>query len=131
MISHDEAIGKSLEGRVRRSRGRLSRNSVASAKVTTREQDELESAARREGKALSEWAREVLLREARSSETDAVFSEVVALRMMLSRLLRPVCCGQTMTAEAFAAELQNIRNTKQQVAQDIRQQYAAASGKEQ
>lgn len=131
MISHDEAVGKSLEDTVRRARGRLSRNSVASAKVTTQEQDELENAAKREGKALSEWAREVLLREARSTGTDVLFSEVVALRMMLNELLRPVCCGQVITAEAFDAHLLNIRQTKQQVAKDIQQQYAAASGKEQ
>ncbi len=44
----------SFEDRLRRSRGRLGRNAVTSAKVTRDEQNELEEAAQAEGKALSE-----------------------------------------------------------------------------
>jgi len=120
-----------LTRRLRRNRSGSDREKTVGTRISASEQIELIEAADRAGCSVSEWTREVLLREARSTEADAVFSEVVALRMMLSSLLRPLCCGQVITAEAFAAELQNIRNTKQQVAQDIRQQYAAASGKEQ
>jgi len=120
-----------LNQRLRRSQGRSGRTFSANVKLTRSELATLEAKAQAEQKALGEWAREVLLHEARSTGTDALFSEVVALRMMLNELLRSVCCGQIITAEAFDAHLFNIRQTKQQVAQDIRQQYAAASGKEQ
>ena len=120
-----------LNERLRRSQGRSGRIFSANVKLTRAELTTLEAEARSEQKALGEWAREVLLREARSTGPDALFSEVVALRMMLNELLRPVCCGQTITGEAFDAHLYNIRQTKQQVAQDIWQQYAVASGKEQ
>lgn len=117
--------------RIRRSRGRSGRTIAATAKVTRAEHEELEGFATTNGKALGEWAREVLLREARSTGADPLFSEVMALRMMLANLLRPVCCGEIITAEVFDAYLQNIRETKQQVALDVRRQYAASSGKEQ
>ena len=120
-----------LNERLRRSQGRSGRTFSANVKLTRAELTTLEAKSQAEQKALGEWAREVLLREARSGGPDALFSEVVALRMMLNELLRPVCCGQTITGEAFDAHLSNIRQTKQQVAHDIRQQYAATSGKEQ
>ena len=80
---------------------------------------------------VSEWAREVLLREARSSRTDALFTEVVALRMMLNNLLRPLSCGEVITPDDFSAHMMNIRTTKQKVAQEILQQYAVTNAKEQ
>ncbi len=117
--------------RLSRQRGRDIRSESVAVRVTKDEELTMIRAAAAQGAALREWAREVLLREARSTRPDALFSEVVALRMMLNELLRPVCCGHTITSEAFDTHLANIRHTKQQVAQDIRQQYAAASGKEQ
>jgi hypothetical protein len=117
--------------RLRRSRGRTGRTCVASAKVTRAEQEELEAAATAEGKALSEWSREVLLRQARTSRTDPLFTEIVAMRMMLNTLLRPLSCGEIITPDDFTAHMTKIRTTKQKVASDILQQYAAATGKEQ
>ncbi len=117
--------------RIERQRGREVRTESVAVRVTKAEEVAMIRAAAAQGLALREWAREVLLREARSTGTDALFSEVVALRMMLANLLRPACCGESITGEVFDAQLQNIRNTKQQMAQEVRQQYAAASGKEQ
>ncbi len=113
--------------RLRRNRSGSDRARTIGARVSPDEQGELISAANRAGCNVSEWARAVLLREARNSTSDPLFSEIVALRMMLNELLRPVCCGHVLTAEAFDAHLQNIRQTKQKVAQDIRRQYAAAA----
>ncbi len=120
-----------IADRLEKRRGREVRTESLAIRVTKKEELAMMQAARTQGLNLREWARELLLSEARSTGTNALFSEVVALRMMLNELLRPVCCGQTITAEAFEAHLSNIRQTKQQVAQDIRQQYAASSGKEQ
>jgi hypothetical protein len=116
--------------RLRRSKGRSGRTLVASAKVTKSEHSELANAAEANGKALSEWAREVLLREARSSRTDALFTEVVATRMLLNLVLKSIACGEVMTAEVFSNVLTNVRTTKHQAATDVMEQYAAAGQKE-
>ena len=55
----------SFEGRLSRSRGRAGRDRVVSSRATADEHQELEAAAKAEGKALSEWSREILLREAK------------------------------------------------------------------
>ena len=117
-----------IDSRIRRSQGRLARNAIASAKVTRDEQQELEAAARRENKALSEWAREVLIREARTKHTDAaVFTELVALRLLLSNILRTVALGETMTPEAYAQVLAEVRNGKHEAARDMLAQYRNTS----
>ena len=110
--------------RLRRSQGRSGRKCVASAKLTEGERRELDEAARAGGKALSEWAREVLLREARSRRTDALFTEIVATRMLLNLVLKSVACGEVMTPESFSAVLTKVRTTKHKQALDMMAQYA-------
>ncbi len=112
-----------LASRLRRTRGRTSRTVVASTKVTRAEQSELEMAAGTEGKALSEWAREVLLREARSPKHDAVFTELVSMRMLLNNVLKVVATGQKMTVENFQEIQTGIRGDKRKVAADLMRQY--------
>ena len=90
-----------VENNLRRARGRSARNYIASARVTKAEQDELEEAARSEGKALSEWCREVLLAAARGETVTPIFTEIVAIRQLLNSTLRNVACGAVMTPEAF------------------------------
>ena len=131
MEGQSTPIAIDLESRLRRSRGRLSRTLVASTKVTRAEQGELEQAAGAEGKALSEWAREVLLREARRAKHDALFTELVSMRMLLNNVLRVVATGQKITAENFQEILAGVRADKKRVAAEILQQYAAPAGKEQ
>jgi hypothetical protein len=118
------------EERLTRSKGRSSRNCMANARVTQAEQEELAAAAKSEGKALSEWAREVLLREARSARADALFTEIVAIRMLLNLALKPLCCGEVMTPESFSAVLTNVRTTKHKAATDVMEQYAIPEQKE-
>ncbi len=120
----------SFESRLRRSQGREGRKHVASAKVTEAEYRELQTAAQMDGKALSEWAREVLMREARSSRADAVFTEIVATRMLLNLVLKPLACGEVMSAEAFSGVLASVRTTKHKAATDVMDQYATADQKE-
>jgi hypothetical protein len=91
--------------------------------VTHAEQEELESAARGQGKALSEWAREVLLREARRTEDDALFTEVIAMRVLLNNVLRPIALGQKMTTESFNDVLTKVRTDKRIAAREVMQQY--------
>ena len=115
----------SLEDRIRRASGRHARKISATAKVTRDEHTELEQAARRSGKALGEWSREVLLATARGETITPTFTEIVAIRQLLNSALRHVACGAVMTPEAFQAELQGIRSTKHKAAREVMQQYAA------
>ena len=127
--THPDDLG--IESRLRRSRGRSSRCGVASARVTIAEQEELERAAKSKGQALSEWAREVLLREARRRDDDALFTEVVATRMLLNNVLLPLANGQKITPEGFAMIMANVRTEKRKAAREVMQQYTAAEQKEQ
>ncbi len=119
-----------VESNLRRARGRSARNYIASARVTKAEQDELEEAARSEGKALSEWCREVLLAAARGETVTPLFTEIVAIRQLLNSTLRNVACGAVMTPEAFQAELQSIRSSKHKAAGEVMQQYAATEARQ-
>jgi hypothetical protein len=116
--------------RLDRRKGRPVRSKLASARVTTDEQKELDSAALADGKLFGEWAREVLLREARSPRADALFTEIVATRMLLNLVLKPLACGEVVTAEEFSGVLTHVRTTKHKAAADVIEQYATAVEKE-
>lgn len=110
--------------RLRRSRGRGSRVIPASTKVTREEQEELEAAAKRNGKSLSEWAREVMLAAAREAQTDrALFTELTALRLLMTNVLRPLALGETLTPVSFQAILSGVRKDKHDAARDLLAQY--------
>lgn len=113
----------SMEQRLSRSKGRLARDHVAQARVTRLEQEELEDAARRQGKALSEWARDVLLREARSSTDSAIFTELIATRMLLINLLKPIALGEKVSAAWITEAMTMVRNEKHKAAEEVLQQY--------
>ena len=115
-----------VESRLSRSQGRSSRVCVAQARITEDERQQLLRAARAEGRALGEWAREVLLREARRSE-DPLFTELIATRMILLNLLKPLAMGQVVTPEDFTRISATVRSDKRKVAQEIQQQYVTAS----
>lgn len=120
-----------FENRTSRSHGRSGRTYVASAKVTRQEQTELDKAARVEGKSLSEWARDVLLREARRSTDDAVFTELVATRMLLVNLIKPLILGEKVSPMWITEAMTMVRKEKHKAAQDVMQQYTQDAGKEQ
>ncbi len=65
-----------------------------------------------------------------NSSRDALFTEIVATRMLLNLVLKPLACGQVMTAEEFSGVLANVRTTKHKAATDVMEQYAAAEPKE-
>lgn len=113
----------SIEQRLSRSKSRLARDHVAQARVTRLEQEEMEGAARREGKALSEWARDVLLREARSSTDGAIFTELIATRMLLVNLLKPLVLGEKVSPSWVTEAMTMVRKEKHKAAEEVLQQY--------
>ncbi len=112
-------------------KGRPVRNRMASARVTAAELERLEGAAREKGKLLAEWAREVLLREAERTKEDAVFTELVSMRMLLNNVLKVVATGQKMTVENFQEIQTGIRGDKKKVAADLMRQYTNRDEREQ
>ena len=111
--------------RLSRAQGRKARRYSATAKMTREELDELEATAKNHGRALGEWAREVLLSEARRLSVNPTFTEVVAIRQLLNSALESIACGDKVTHEKFQTEVQTIRSTKHRAAAEVMQQYAA------
>jgi hypothetical protein len=119
-----------FEDRLKQRIGRPSRVESVAIRFTEDELATLEQAAAEKTTTLREWAREVLLREARSARTDALFTEIVAIRMLLNLVLKPISCGEVMTPESFSAVLTNVRTTKHRAATDVMEQYAIPEQKE-
>ena len=117
--------------RLKQKRGRDARSQSFATRFTRGEETELAKAAETDGKTLREWAREVLLREARRSKDDALFTELIAMRVLLNNVLRPVALGQKMTSDHFNEVLANVRSEKRRAAKEVMQQYTGSEMKEQ
>ena len=111
--------GMTIEDRLSRAEGRKARRHSATAKLTRDEHNRITTAAKAEGKALSEWCRDAMLAAVRADVVTPMFTEVVALRLLLNRALR----GDLKTTEAFDAEVQAIRKEKHKAAEQVMQQY--------
>jgi hypothetical protein len=118
-----------IEPHTRRGRLRDSRSRSLGTKLTLAEEKEMTRAATEVGKSASEWAREVLLREARRSE-DPLFIELIATRMVLLNLLKPLAMGKIVTPEDFTRISASVRSDKRKIAHEIQQQYIAVVPKE-
>lgn len=110
--------------------GRPARVESIAIRFTEEELSALEGAAKERKTTLREWAREVLLRDARGSRTDALFTEIVAIRMLLNLVLKNIACGEVMTPDVFSSVLTNVRTTKHKAATDVMEQYAGGDQKE-
>ena len=109
--------------RLGRGKIRDSRSRSLGTKLTLKEERELVRAAEAEGKSASEWAREVLLREARRAEGDAVLTEIIATRMLMVNLLKPLAMGKTVTQDWITEAMAAVRREKRKAAQEVMQQY--------
>ena len=119
-----------IDIRLARSVGRASRDRMANARVTHAEQQELQEAARRCGKSLSEWSRDILLREARRDSDGAIFTELIATRMLLVNLLKPLALGEKVSPAWITEAMTMVRKEKHKAAQEVMQQYTQQAGKE-
>jgi hypothetical protein len=120
-----------LNERLRQKIGRPSRVRSVAIRFTESEVAQLEAAAKKVGVTLREWSRQLLLRSIQGSEADVLFTELIATRMLLLNLIKPVALGDKITTKDFADISAQVRKEKRRVAQEVRQQYAAASEKEQ
>ena len=127
-----EATEPDLATRLNRSQGRDRRNRSFGTKLTRIEEGELYTAAKKAGMYAAEWAREVLLREARRTKDDVLLIELVATRMMLVNLIKPLTQGKQMTQEDFVKLTAHVRTEKWKATDELLQQYEQpnASGAE-
>ncbi len=89
-------------------------------KVTQAEFELLAGRARHEGQTLSEWARGVLLNEARSRrENFDLTCEVVGLQLLLINMLAPLVRGERVTAEQFQTTVRTVQTTKVKAAEEM------------
>ena len=122
--------GIKVAQRLGRGKIRASRSRSLGTKLTIQEELELVRAAESEGKSASEWAREVLLRDARRAGNDPLFIELIATRMILLNLLKPLAMGQKVTPEDFTRISATVRSDKRKVSQEIQQQYNGTATRE-
>jgi len=103
-----------------RLRGRSQRTQSIGTKLTPEEESDVLSASERDGKVPSEWVRDLIMKELRtSSSADAMLAEVLGVRLLLVNVLRPLASGQKLTAEAFDKLLDDIGATKYELATKV------------
>jgi hypothetical protein len=128
MEANSAQLDLGIEDRLRRTEGRPSRTRSIASRFTPDEEKELKTAAKASGRFTAEWAREVLLCAARTRRSDAaVITEVVALRMLVSTVLRSIVLRETLTADAFTQILSDVRSGKHDATRDVLNQYQSAA----
>jgi hypothetical protein len=117
------------EGCAEKLRGRDRRSQNLSTKLTREEEILTEGAASASGKTPSEWARDVLLREAKllngSVSTEALLTEIVGLQLFLTHVLQPVACGEQMSPHQYEELMQQVKSNKHLAASEVIAQYVA------
>lgn len=103
--------------------GREKRSQNLSTKLTEAEARAIEQAALKAGKSASEWAREVLLRGIHGTDPGAmqmhIFTELVAMELVIMNGLEPLLRGEKMTREQTAQIFREVQATKAARAQQI------------
>jgi len=108
---------------LRRLRGRVARSRSIGTKLTPDEERQILAAAEAEGKAPSEWARDLLLRGAvatnRGEMEMHIFTELVGLQMLLMHTLEPLLRGEKLAQEQLAILFRRVQTTKAAQAQEL------------
>jgi hypothetical protein len=111
------------EKNLRRLRGRMARSQSIGTKLTPDEERQILVAAEADGKAPSEWARDLLLRGAVASNRGEmemhIFTELVGIQMLVMNALDPLLRGEKMTQEQLAALYRRVQATKTTQAQEL------------
>jgi hypothetical protein len=103
-----------------RLKGRSQRTQSIGTKLTPEEETDVLSASEKDGKVPSQWVRDLIMKELRtSSAADAMLAEVLGVRLLLVNVLRPLASGQKLSAEAFDKLLDDIGATKYELATKV------------
>lgn len=107
----------------RRLRGRSRREVTVSTKITAEEFALISATSETAGRAIGEWIREVLLKEARprsdSLRSEQLMTEIIGLQMFLTHVLSPIACGRQMTTEEYRELMRNVKDNKRRAAREI------------
>jgi len=120
-----------IEERLRQRIGRPSRVRSVAIRFTEEEAATLNAAAQSDGVTLREWSRAVLLQATQRSHDDAVFTELVATRMLLVNLIKPLILGEKVSPTWITEAMGMVRREKHKAAEEVMQQYTQRTGKEQ
>jgi hypothetical protein len=106
-----------------RLRGREARSRSMGTKLTPSEEKMILAAAETQGKAPSEWVRDLLLRGAaadnRSQTEMHVFTELVGIQMLLMNALEPILLGEKLERDQIAVLFRQVQTAKAGKAQEI------------
>ena len=98
----------------------LNRVFPVTTKLTKEEREMVTEFARSQGLARGEWIRDAILKEMRGeSASDPSLAEILGVRLLLVNVLRPLAAGQKLTPEAFDKLLDEISETKHQLARKL------------
>jgi hypothetical protein len=111
-----------LAARMATPRSRDSRSESFATRFTKAELAILSRAAAADGMKAREWAREALLKAARQSD-DALFTELVATRMLMVNLLKPLILGKQVSQDWITEAMAAVRREKRKAARELMQQY--------
>jgi hypothetical protein len=111
------------EKNLRRLRGRVTRSRSIGTKLTPDEERQILAAAEAEGKAPSEWVRDLLLRGSvarkRGEMEMHLFTELVGIQMLLMSALEPLLRGEKMAQDQLTALYRRVQTTKAAQAQEL------------
>ena len=82
----------------------------------------LEKAAADNGKAVSEWAREILLEAAQSTGPDVVLVELVATRMLLVNMLKMIGQTRALPEAEYTKIHAEVQKVKRRIARELSEQ---------
>jgi hypothetical protein len=103
--------------------GKLARTRKMSTNLTPDEERKILAAATAQGKALSEWVREVLLDGAIAADRGEmemhIFTELVGIEMLLMNALGPLLRGSTMAQDQLTVLFRQVQTTKASQAQEL------------
>jgi hypothetical protein len=108
-----------LSTRLRRSRGRSGRVFSINSKLTEPELRLLENAAAQNGKAISEWAREVLIEAAQRTGPDVILVELVATRMLLVNMLKMIGQTRALPEAEYTKIHAEVQKAKRRIALEL------------
>jgi len=115
-------VSLDLSTRLRRSRGRSGRVFSINSKLTEPELRLLENAATNNGKAVSEWAREILIEAAQRSGPDVVLVELVATRMLLVNMLKMIGQTRALPEAEYTKIHTEVQKVKRRIARELAEQ---------
>ena len=111
------------ESNSQRLRGRGARSRSIGTKLTPAEEKQILAAAEADGKAPSEWARDLLLRGAISTNRGEMelhlFTELVGIQMLLMSTLEPLLRGDKLTQEQLTILFRRVQTNKAAQAQEL------------